>query len=130
MPSRSSSKSMDKKARASRLRFASGAGLLLCALCLPSAFGQARQAAGKYQVTLRLPLDGLYAQEEMQIEFRVEDTSRPDPLTGYTAVVRAVPEAVIDMPAMPGMPKFTEIAHPEGAPGDYGIHPTFAHGGE
>jgi hypothetical protein len=66
----------------------------------------------------------------MQIEFRVEDTSRPDPVSGYTAVVRAAPAAVIDLPAMPGMPSFTETAHAEGAPGDYGIHPTFGHGGE
>ena len=121
---------MDRKARSLPFRFASGIGLLACALGLPSAFGQVRQTAGKYQVTLRLPPGGLYAQEETQIEFRVEDTSRPDPLAGYTAVVRATPEAVIDMPAMPGMPKFTETAHAEGAPGDYGIHPTFAHGGE
>ncbi|MCU1238053.1 MAG: putative lipoprotein [Candidatus Solibacter sp.] len=89
-----------------------------------------RQAAGPYRVTLRLPADGLYAQEEMQIEFRIEDTTRPDPLTVYTPVIRATPAAVIDMPAMPGMPAFTETAHAEGAPGDYGIHPTFAHGGE
>ena len=40
------------------------------------------------------------------------------------------PGAVIDMPAMPRMPQFTETAHAEPAPGDYGIHPTFAHGGE
>ena len=66
----------------------------------------------------------------MQIEFRIEDTTRPDPLTVYTAVIRATPEAVIDMPAMAGMPPFTETAHAEGTPGDYGIHPTFAHGGE
>jgi len=87
-------------------------------------------AADRYHVTLRLPPDGLYAREEMQIEFRVEDTTRPDPLGGFTAVIRAAPEATIDMPAMPGMPKFSEIAHPEGVPGEYGIHPTFAHGGE
>ena len=87
-------------------------------------------AAEPYRVTLRLPPAGLYAQEESQIEFRIEDTTRPDPLTGFAPLVRATPQAVIDMPAMPGMPKFTEIAHPEGVPGDYGIHPTFAHGGE
>jgi len=89
-----------------------------------------RQNAGPYLVTLRLPPDGLYAQEEMQIEFRIEDTTRPDPLTIYTPLIRATPEAVIDMPAMRGMPPFTETAHAEGTPGDYGIHPTFAHGGE
>jgi hypothetical protein len=87
-------------------------------------------AADRYQVTLRLPPGGLFAREEMQIEFRVEDTTRPDPLGGFAAVIRAAPEATIDMPAMSGMPKFSETAHPEDAPGDYGIHPTFAHGGE
>jgi hypothetical protein len=30
---------------------------------------------------------------------------------------------------MPNMPKFAEVAHAEDVPGDYGIHPTFAHGG-
>jgi len=89
-----------------------------------------QQKAGHYQVTLRLPPDGLYPQEEMQIEFRVEDSSRPDPLSGFAGVIRAAPQATIDMPEMPSMPRFTEIAHAEGTPGDYGIHPTFAHGGE
>ena len=31
---------------------------------------------------------------------------------------------------MAGMPGISEAAHAEPAPGDYGIHPTFAHGGE
>jgi hypothetical protein len=92
--------------------------------------GETQQKAGHYQVTLRLPPDGLYPQEETQIEFRVEDSSRPDPLSGFAPVIRAAPEATIDMPQMPSMPRFTEIAHAEGTPGDYGIHPTFAHGGE
>jgi hypothetical protein len=86
--------------------------------------------AGRYQVTLRLPPGGLFAREEMEIEFRVEDTSRPDPLGGFAAVIRAAPEATIEMPEMPKMPKFSETAHAEGVPGDYGIHPTFGHGGE
>jgi hypothetical protein len=87
-------------------------------------------AGERYQVTLRLPPAGLFAREEMEIEFRVEDTSRPDPLGGFAPVIRAAPEAGIAMPAMAAMPNFAEIAHPEAAPGDYGIHPTFAHGGE
>ena len=87
-------------------------------------------AGERYQVALRLPPGGLFAREEVEIEFRVEDTSRPDPLGGFAPVVRAEPEAVIEMPRMPGMPKFSETAHVEAAPGDYGIHPTFAHGGE
>jgi hypothetical protein len=87
-------------------------------------------AADRYQVTLRLPPGGLYAREETQIEMRVEDTTRPDPLGGFAPVIRAAPEATIDMPEMPKMPKFVETAHAESAPGEYGIHPTFAHGGE
>jgi hypothetical protein len=107
-------------------RFASA--LVLVALTHAGEFP--RQTAGHYQITLRLPAEGLYAQEESQIEFRIEDTSRPDPLTGFTPVVRATPQAVIDMPSMRGMPRFTEAAHAEPPPGDYGIHPTFAHGGD
>src|SRR5438067_7930538 len=110
----------------SPLRFASA--LVLVAMVHGAEFP--RQTAGHYQITLRLPAEGLYAQEESQIEFRIEDLSRPDPLTGFTALVRATPQAVIDMPAMPRMPQFTEVAHAEPAPGDYGIHPTFAHGGD
>ena len=34
------------------------------------------------------------------------------------------------MPAMQGMPTLEELAHPEGIPGEYGVHPLFAHGGE
>ena len=103
--------------------------LLLLPLLLGA--GDLRQTSGRYQVTLRPPADGLVqrAGEEMQIEFRVQDTSRPDPLTGFAPVIRAAPDAVVDMPQMPGMPKFTETAHPKGVAGDYGIHPTFAHGG-
>lgn len=103
---------------------------LLSSAALVPAAEIPRQTAGHYRVTLRLPQEGLFAQEESQIEFHIEDLSQPDPLTGYTAVVRATPQAVIDMPAMPRMPQFTETAHAEPVPGDYGIHPTFAHGGE
>ncbi len=77
--------------------------------------------AAKYDVALRLPPEGLVAGEETQIEFRVSDA---------LPVIRARIEAEIDMPAMPGMPKIVETAHPEGVPGDYGVHPTFPHGGE
>jgi hypothetical protein len=77
--------------------------------------------APKYEVALRLPPEGLVAGEETQIEFRVSDT---------LPIIRARIEAEIDMPAMPGMPKVIETAHPEGVPGDYGVHPTFPHGGE
>jgi YtkA-like len=86
--------------------------------------------AGKYQVSLRLPEDALVAGEEQEIEFRVVDTSRTDPVLGPAAVIRAVIQSTVAMPSMPSMPKVEEIAHPEGVPGDYGLHPTFAHGGD
>ena len=88
------------------------------------------QRSGKYQVSLRLPADGLYAGDEMQIEYRVEDTSRVDPLMGAAPVIRAATKSVISMPLMKSMPSLEEAAHPEGIPGEYGVHPLFPHGGE
>lgn len=85
---------------------------------------------GKYEITVRIPEGGLYSEEEQQIEFKVADTSREDPVLGPPPVIRAVVNAVVGMPSMPSMPKVREIAHPEGVPGEYGLHPTFAHGGE
>jgi hypothetical protein len=89
-----------------------------------------QRSAGKYLITLRPPPDGVYAQEETEIEFRIVDTSRDDPLTGSVPVIRAEINVGIEMPSMPGMPAFRELAHPEGVPGDFGVHPTFAHGGD
>lgn len=94
------------------------------------AWGQAPMRAGKYEVSLRLPVDGLAAQEEMQIEYRVVDATQVDAVMGAGPVIRALARSVIDMPTMPGMAKMTESAHPEGVPGEYGVHPTFPHGGE
>jgi hypothetical protein len=86
--------------------------------------------AGVYRVTLRLPADGLVAGEEQQIELRIVDTSIKDPVLGPPPVIRALVQATISMPVMPSMPKAEEIAHPEGVPGEYGLHPSFAHGGD
>jgi hypothetical protein len=66
----------------------------------------------------------------MQIEFRVVDATQVDPVMGPAPVVRATIQGVVDMPSMPSMPPYEELAHPEGIPGEYGLHPTFAHGGE
>jgi hypothetical protein len=105
-------------------------------LCLGAA-GQAesksdalKQREGKYEISLRLPPDGLHAGEEMELEFHLADMSQVDPVLGPTPLIRGVVHATIGMAAMPGMPKFQEQAHAEGIPGDYGVHPTFAHGGE
>lgn len=101
---------------------------ILFLFCL-SLSAQTRRV-GKYEVTLRPPADGLFADGEMQLEFRIADSTQPDPLMGFAPVVRAEVRAAIHMPSMPGMSKIEEIAHPEGVPGDYGLHPSFAHGGE
>jgi hypothetical protein len=101
--------------------------LLVC----PAFTGEDRlsQRAGKYEVTLRMPAGELYAGEEMQIEFRIQDATQTDSLMGSLPIVRAQIDTRIDMTDMPGMPPQIETAHAEGVPGDYGIHPTFAHGG-
>jgi hypothetical protein len=99
-------------------------------LLIPCVAQDTHRTAGHYQITLRLPPEGVYAQEETEIEFRLEDTSRTDPLTGYSPVIRAAAAVSIAMPAMPDMPPFQETAHAEDVPGDYGVHPTFAHGGD
>jgi len=106
--------------------------LLICPLLVPlhaDEQGSSRRT-GKYEVTLRLPPDGLYAAEEVEIEMRIEDWTRVDPVLGPAAVIRARVEAAIDMPVMPAMPVYLEIAHPEDIPGVYGVHPTFAHAGD
>jgi hypothetical protein len=103
---------------------------LTAALVLSAQENLPSKKAGKYEVSLRVPADGLFAGEEMQIEFRVVDTSQVDPVLGATPIVRAKVASTVDMPAMPGMPKVEETAHPEGIPGEYGIHPSFPHGGE
>jgi hypothetical protein len=109
--------------------------MILAALAAVSLYSQTPspalvQKSGPYQVTLRPPADGLFAGEEMQIEFRVEDTSKDDPLTGFAPVIRAKIQSEIDMPSMRGMPIIKETGHSEGVPGDYGLHPVFVHGGE
>jgi len=85
-----------------------------------------RQRAGPYEVTLLLPQPVLYAGEEMEIEFRVERTDGGSAAPVAWARIRGV----VDMPSMPAMARFDEMAHPEDIVGVYGVHPTFAHGGD
>lgn len=86
--------------------------------------------AGKYAVTLRMPEDGIFADEETELEFRIVDASAEDPVLGAPGVIRAEATVSFTMPSMPGMPKQEETAHAEGVPGEYGVHPIFPHGGE
>lgn len=107
-----------------------GPALLLLAGAVWAQVESPSPRVGKYQVSLRLPADGLTAQEEMQIEYRVVDATLMDAVMGAAPLIRASARSVIDMPSMPGMAKMTESAHPERVPGEYGVHPTFLHGGE
>lgn len=88
------------------------------------------QKAGKYAVELRVPSEGVYAGEEVDIEFRITDTSREDPVLGAPGVIRAKIAGRIAMPSMPAMPNAVPKIHSEGVPGDYGLVTTFPHGGE
>jgi hypothetical protein len=82
-----------------------------------------RQQSGPYAITLQLPPAGLFAGEEMEIEFKVEKADGTPLPWGRI-------RGVVDMPSMPSMPRFDEIAHREGIPGVFGVHPTFPHGGD
>jgi hypothetical protein len=88
-----------------------------------------QQTVGKYRLILRPPTDGIYAGEAIDIEFRLVDTTRVDPVGGPTGVVRARTSAVVTMPEMPGMPAQNPKVHSEGVPGDYGLECFFPHGG-
>lgn len=86
---------------------------------------------GKYSAEIRLPEGGLYAQEEIDLEFRVVDTTQKDPVEeGFKGVGGIDASATITMPSMPGMPVVKPSVHREGVPGDYGIVAYFAHGGQ
>jgi YtkA-like len=88
------------------------------------------QKAGKYAVELRLPQEGLFADEENDVEFHVSDTSQDDPVQGAPPIVKAKVSARITMPSMSTMPAQSPKTHAEGVPGDYGVVLYFPHGGE
>ncbi len=86
---------------------------------------------GKYQAELRMPEEGLFAGEEIDIEFRVVDTTQKDAVEeGFKGVGAIEATAVMTMPSMMGMPEAKPKVHREGVPGDYGIELYFPHGGE
>ena len=64
-----------------------------------------------------------------QIEFRVVDKSRLDADGNPASLTGATIRCSITMPDMLGMAAFEEVAHNEGSPGVYGVHPDFQHGG-
>lgn len=89
-----------------------------------------QKTIGKYTVALRLPPEGVFAGEQIDIEFRLLDTSKIDPVSGATGVTRVQTKAVVTMPEMAGMPAQNPKTHTEGVPGDYGMECYFPHGGQ
>lgn len=86
---------------------------------------------GKYEAELRVPEGGLYSHEEVDVEFRVVDTTAKDPVEdGFKGVGGITASATMTMPSMEGMPAAKPEVHREGVPGDYGIVLFFPHGGE
>jgi YHS domain-containing protein len=86
---------------------------------------------GKYEAELRLPDEGLFAGEEVDIEFRVVDTTQKDAVeAGFKGVGAIEATAVMTMPSMQGMPEARPKVHREGVPGDYGVELYFPHGGD
>ena len=97
---------------------------------LPAGFKLIERKSGNVSITLRVPDSGVFAGEAIDIEFRVTDTTKVDPVFGATGIPRVVSKAVITMPEMAGMPEQRPKIHTEGIPGDYGIECFFPHGGE
>ncbi len=86
---------------------------------------------GKFEAVLRVPEEGLFAQEEVDVEFRVVDTTAKDPVEeGFKGVGAIEATAIMTMPSMAGMPEAKPEVHREGVPGDYGIVLFFPHGGD
>src|SRR4051794_36854439 len=84
---------------------------------------------GKYVITLYLPRNGYYAEEESHVQFKLAEIVPSGDMPIFRPVEHAQVRCIINMPAMASMPKFDEAAHSEGIPGVYGAHPTFPHGG-
>ncbi|MBX3114169.1 MAG: FixH family protein [Fimbriimonadaceae bacterium] len=84
---------------------------------------------GKYEVELLVPEEGIFAGEEMDLEFRVTDSTQKDPVEGNLGIANVEAKGVVTMPAMPGMPSQIPDIHREGIPGYYGIVLYFPHGG-
>ena len=68
-------------------------GTLALAQVTPAPAGL-QKTIGKYTLALRLPTEGVFAGEQIDIEFRLLDTSKIDPISGATGVARVQTKAV------------------------------------
>lgn len=85
---------------------------------------------GKYVVELWPPEDGLFAGEEVDVEFGVFDSAKMESDGGLAGVDEVRATAVVTMPSMPGMPEQRPKIHSEGRAGVHGLELFFPHGGE
>jgi hypothetical protein len=85
---------------------------------------------GNYEIELLVSEEGVFAGEEMDIEFKVTDTTKKDPVEGNLGIANVEATGLVTMPAMAGMPAQTPEIHREGIPGYYGIVLYFPHGGQ
>ncbi|MBX3097404.1 MAG: FixH family protein [Fimbriimonadaceae bacterium] len=83
----------------------------------------------KYEINLRVPEEGIFAGEQIDVEFRITDTTKKDPVEGDLGVANVKATGTVVMPSMMGMPEQKPNIHREGIPGDYGIELYFPHGG-
>ncbi len=117
-------------------KFSAVALIALCALAwslcasAQNALQNPLQKSGKYVVELRIPAEGVFAEEEIDIELRLTDSSQEDPVQGAPPIVKANIAALLSMPLMPSMPKQKPKTHSEGVPGDYGVIVYAPHGGD
>lgn len=82
---------------------------------------------GKYKIKLLVPEEGVFAGEEIDIEFSILDMTKEDPDLGFLGVPNVRASATVTMPSMP---EAKPNIHREGIPGYYGIELFFPHGGD
>lgn len=85
---------------------------------------------GKYVIELWPPEDGVYAGEEIDIEFGIFDSTKKERDGGLAGVSNVTTKAVVTMPSMEGMPAQRPKIHVEGRAGVQGLELFFPHGGE
>lgn len=85
---------------------------------------------GPYVVEMWPPEDGVFAGEEIDIEFGIFDPNKKDSDGGLVGVDNFSVQAVVTMPSMEGMPDQRPKTHKEGRAGVHGLELFFPHGGE
>ncbi|RYG45368.1 hypothetical protein EON79_12830, partial [bacterium] len=86
--------------------------------------------SGEYVVELWPPDEGLFAGENVDVEFGIFDSTKKEADGGLAGVPDVAVKAVVTMPSMEGMPPQRPSIHREGRAGVQGLELYFPHGGE